>query len=331
MALLKKNSSALAFMVSVPMMVLGGYDALNNDVTLKVDDKVVQMSTFSGNVEELLEEKGIKVDSTDKVLPGLDAKLEDGMEVEFKNSFKVNLTVAGLQKEITTTEDTLKDLLTKQNVSVNRRDILSHPLNHKLQPNEKIDIVKVEEKIVKETQKIPYEVKTVLDNNLYKGETRKTKSGKLGEKQIAYKVVYHNGKPVNKIVVGENVTVEPTTEIVKKGTAEIRVASSRSSVSRGSTLQATSTSGVNMRVTATAYTGGGTTATGVPARYGVIAVDPRVIPYGTRVYIPQFGGTFVAADTGGAIKGNKIDVYLNSYSECMNFGRRTLDIVVLGR
>jgi uncharacterized protein YabE (DUF348 family) len=292
------------------------------------------MSTFSGNVEDLLKERGVQIDSTDKVLPGLGAKLEDGMEVEFKNSFKINLTVAGLQKEITTTENTVKDLLKNQNVSISRLDILSHPLNHKLQPNEKIDIVKVEEKIVKETQKIPYEVKTVNDSNLYKGETRKAKVGKLGEKQIAYKVVYHNGKPVNKMVVAENVTVEPTNEIIKKGTAEIRVASaalSRSSVSRGSTLQATSTSGINMTVTATAYTGGGTTSTGVPARYGLIAVDPRVIPYGTKVYIPQFGGTFVAADTGGAIKGSKIDIYLNSYSECINFGRQSLDIVVLGR
>ena len=329
MALLKKNSGALAFMVSVPMMVLGGYDALNNDVTLKVDDKVVQMSTFSGDVEELLEERGIKVDSTDKVLPGLDAKLEDGMEVVFKNSFKVNLTVAGLEKEITTTEDTLKDLLNKQNISVSRLDILSHPLNHKLQPNEKIDIVKVEEKIVKETVKIPYEVKTVLDNNLYKGETRKVKSGKLGEKHIAYKVVYHNGKPVNKIIVGENVTTEPTNEIIKKGTAEIRVASA--AVSRGSVSRETSTSGINMTVTATAYTGGGRTATGTKARYGVIAVDPRVIPYGTKVYIPKFGGTFVAEDCGGAIKGNKIDIYLNSYSQCINFGRQSIEIVVLGR
>lgn len=329
MAFLKKNSSALAFMVSVPMMVLGGYDALNNDVTLKVDDKVVQMSTFSGDVEDLLKERGIQIDSTDKVLPGLDAKLEDGMEVEFKNSFKINLTVAGLQKEITTTEDTVKDLLNKQNIRVSRLDILSHSLNHKLQPNEKIDIIKVEEKIVKETAKIPYEVKTILDDSLYKGETRKAKVGRLGEKQIAYKVVYHNGKPVNKIVVAENITVEPTNEIVKKGTAEIRVASAASSTR--SVSRSMSTSGINMTVTATAYTGGGITATGRPAAYGVIAVDPRVIPYGTKVYIPQFGGTFVAADTGGAIKGNKIDVYLNSYSECINFGRRTLDIVVLGR
>jgi uncharacterized protein YabE (DUF348 family) len=329
MAFLKKNSSALAFMVSVPMMVLGGYDALNNDVTLKVDDKVVQMSTFSGDVEDLLKERGIQIDSTDKVLPGLDAKLEDGMEVEFKNSFKINLTVAGLQKEITTTEDTVKDLLNKQNIRVSRLDILSHSLNHKLQPNEKIDIIKVEEKIVKETAKIPYEVKTVLDDNLYKGEIRKAKVGKLGEKQIAYKVVYHNGKPVKKIVVGENITVEPTNEIVKKGTAEIRVASA--AMSSRSVSRSMSTSGINMTVTATAYTGGGITATGRPAAYGVIAVDPSVIPYGTKVYIPQFGGTFLAADTGGAIKGNKIDIYLNSYSDCINFGRQSIDIVVLGR
>ena len=71
-----------------------------------------------------------------------------------------------------------------------------------------------------------------------------------------------------------------------------------------------------MNVVATAYTGYSTTSTGQKPVWGTIAVDPKVIPYGTKVYIPQFGRTFIANNTGGAIKGNKIDIFMNSKKEC---------------
>ena len=67
----------------------------------------------------------------------------------------------------------------------------------------------------------------------------------------------------------------------------------------------------------------------VIAKWGTIAVDPSVIPYGTKVYIPRFGKTFVAEDCGGAIKGNKIDIFMNSESECNSWGRRSITIQIL--
>ena len=72
----------------------------------------------------------------------------------------------------------------------------------------------------------------------------------------------------------------------------------------------TNTNRKHMSVVATAYTGDGITSTGTKPKWGTIAVDPSVIPYGTKVYIPQFGQTFIAEDCGGAIKGNKIDIYI---------------------
>ncbi|MBQ6631862.1 MAG: SH3 domain-containing protein, partial [Romboutsia sp.] len=85
-----------------------------------------------------------------------------------------------------------------------------------------------------------------------------------------------------------------------------------------------------MSVVASAYTGYSTTSTGQKPVWGTIAVDPRVIPYGTKVYIPQFGRTFIANNTGGAIKGNKIDIFMNTKKECYNWGRRTIEIQILG-
>ena len=74
--------------------------------------------------------------------------------------------------------------------------------------------------------------------------------------------------------------------------------------------------------------GAGITALGIPATYGIVAVDPNVIPLGSRVYIPGYGEA-LAADTGGAIYGNRIDLCMESYSEAMDFGRRYVTVFVL--
>ena len=72
----------------------------------------------------------------------------------------------------------------------------------------------------------------------------------------------------------------------------------------------------------------GLTAMGIPATYGVVAVDPDVIPLGSRVYIPGYGEA-IAADTGGAIYGYRIDLCMESYGEAMDFGRRNVTVFVL--
>ena len=98
----------------------------------------------------------------------------------------------------------------------------------------------------------------------------------------------------------------------------------------GEVLTYTST----MSVEATAYTGGGITATGTSARYGAIAVDPTVIPYGTKMYIVSDDGKWIygvatAEDCGGAIKGHIIDLYFDDYSTCIQFGRRNCTVYIL--
>ncbi len=76
--------------------------------------------------------------------------------------------------------------------------------------------------------------------------------------------------------------------------------------------------------------GGGSciTATGIPATHGVVAVDPDVIPLGTRVYIPGYG-VAIAADTGGMIEGEMIDLCMEDYDDCIQFGRRDIDVYIL--
>ena len=88
--------------------------------------------------------------------------------------------------------------------------------------------------------------------------------------------------------------------------------------------------GREMKVRATAYANDPITSTGKkPRPYHTLAVDPRVIPYGTRVYIPEFNKVFIAEDCGGAIKGNRIDIYMNNEYECRQWGVRNITIIIL--
>jgi 3D (Asp-Asp-Asp) domain-containing protein len=91
--------------------------------------------------------------------------------------------------------------------------------------------------------------------------------------------------------------------------------------------------GSALSMVATAYTAGcggcsGMTAIGIRAGRGIVAVDPHVIPLGTRLYIPGYGRA-IAGDTGGAIHGNRIDLGFDSYADAMQFGRRMIQVFVL--
>ena len=84
-----------------------------------------------------------------------------------------------------------------------------------------------------------------------------------------------------------------------------------------------------MTVSATAYSGDSTTSTMIKPYWGVIAVDPEVIPYGATVYIPYFDKYFVAEDCGGAIKDKRIDIFMNSEAECRKWGVRKISIEII--
>ena len=110
-------------------------------------------------------------------------------------------------------------------------------------------------------------------------------------------------------------------KIIRAGTRDIGVSQLYNQVKSVITMEATA-------YLPTDGGGDGITATGMRARHGVVAVDPDVIPLGTRVFIPGYGEA-IAADTGGDIVGNRIDVVLEDYGSAMQFGRRTVDVYIL--
>ena len=192
--------------------------------------------------------------------------------------------------------------------------------------------------VISETEKISYNTIKRLNSSLGAGSTEIVREGEEGEKTSKYRVKYENGVEMSRELLEENVTKNPVDRIVEYGsTDQIPV-----------TETETSSSNVKLNYkyviecNATAYdlsaeeNGGyaGQTATGVPLDKGVIAVDPRVIPLGSRVYIEALDGSWtygyaVAADTGGAIKGNRVDLCYRTRSECIQFGRRKCRVYIL--
>ncbi len=165
---------------------------------------------------------------------------------------------------------------------------------------------------------IPYETVYKDVQTIPKGTTKTYKNGINGTRTSEYLVKYVNGTETDRTFVGKTETA-PTNAIVYRGIG--------GTVNIGGVIYNYS---YRLEVQSTYYTGGGITATGLPASEEVIAVDPRVIPYGTKVYIPYVGNIRIAADTGGAVRGNTIDVYLNEDNPlCKGYGRRTFTVYIL--
>ncbi len=174
-------------------------------------------------------------------------------------------------------------------------------------------------------EEVPYDVIRRADSSQERGAQQVARRGATGSKEITVVDTYLDGKLVSSDQVGERILQPPVTEVVTYGTMD--------TASRG---------GQTFRfrralyLRATAYTAGkesnpvgdGYTATGVPARRGIVAVDPSVLPLNTRLYVEGYGYA-VAADTGGAIKGLRIDLCMDSLQEALDFGIRQVKVYVL--
>ena len=246
---------------------------------------------------------------------------------------EVVLVVNGQEIEVNSSQPDVQGVLEENDIDYDSNDIISEDLDTALENGMTIEVKKVETKTITESEEIPFDTVIKKDSSLLKGETEVSQKGKNGEKELIYELVYYDGELVQRSLVEENTTEKPEDKIVLKGTKvnnkSTSTTSTKTTTSSKSSSSAKSSLGRKMVVQATAYSGDGITSTGTVPKWGTIAVDPSVIPYGTKVYIPQFNKYFIAEDCGGAIKGNKIDIFMNSESECVNWGRRTIDIYIV--
>lgn len=246
--------------------------------------------------------------------------------VQIARAFPVSITADGATVTVNLASGTVADALEKAGLTCGEEDILSHPATDPLSSGMQITLDRVTGGQVSETVAVDYDTVKKETEELYVGETKVAQEGEEGEKVLAYSVTYINGEESDRELISSEVTKEPVDEIILVGTKV------RSTFKKTSSAPSSYKKVISM--TATAYSAGGTTATGLPAQWGVVAVDPKVIPLGTKVYVETpdgkyIYGTAIAADTGGAIKGYKIDICVNTRTEAYAFGRRTVNVYIL--
>ncbi|WP_346889413.1 3D domain-containing protein [Clostridium sp. UBA1056] len=306
---------------------------LRNTVEVVVDGQKVEITTLSKNVKTVLEDNGITVAQKDKISVELDSKVNHGDIIYINKAVNVKVVVDGKNLSIASAEKTVKDMLEAENIKVNQEDKVTPSIDENLQEGMTVEVTRVKKELVDEVQPIAFETETRNNSELKQGVEEVVQDGSNGERTITTEVVYENGKEVNRRVVKEVVSKNPINKILDIGTLVAVERPSRGSSSDqdfeySSVISCESTAYTSDRGDSGTVTATGTTVKRNPDGYSTVAVDPRVIPLGTKLYIEGYG-LAIAEDTGGAILGNKVDVYVNSYDEAVNWGRRQVNVYIL--
>lgn len=303
---------------------------MRKTITMKIDGKEETFVTYKRTVKDVLNTQGVVVNPKDKVQPALNSNVSEGDTISIKRAVSVEVIVGDKKIEIETAEDTIEDMLEVEKEELKDQGIeydagvdeVTPALDSKIEENLQVNLVNVEVKSELAKEAIDFDVIVEEDSSLESGLEETRQEGAAGEKEVVYEVVYKNGVEFSKSVKSSKVVAEPVNKIVAQGTRRVFASRDGQLLDYKSVLYCEST----------AYSGGGVTATGtVPVRdpngISTIAVDPRVIPLGSLVYVEGYGKA-VAADTGGAIKGNIIDVYVNSEQEAYSSWGRKYNVPV---
>ncbi len=278
--------------------------------TVHENGQALSLSTTAATVGEALREAGIRVYMADRIEPGLGAPLSSGMHVYLQRSRPVMVHVDGRTLRTRTHRSQVAHVLADLGIPLTGRDYTTPPLDATLGEQTTIDVIRVAERFLFQEEPIPFRVLWQPDPDLEIDNDRLLQDGEPGILERRLRLVYENGEEVSRTVESEYVAVPPVDKIYGYGTQivvrQLDTPSGPVEYWRVIRMLATSYSASTAGVPRTnPYYG--RTRLGLPMRFGLVAVDPNVIPLGTQVYVPGYG-IGLAADTGGAIRGRRIDL-----------------------
>ena len=315
---------AIILMFLLGVSVMATNLQVNNVKIILSNNYEMDVLTTKTKVGDVLEESHIVVLPDETVIPNKDAQITDNNIITITKASKEGQSVVKLAEE---------------NSEVSMEQLLS-------------DYTPIIEKVITEQVEIPYETitketqGTVEDSALNKV----IKQGKNGLKEVTYKVKFRNDIEIERTVLSETVLKEPVNKIVQ---VNKKAVTSRSNTTRtvASNPAATSANTLAKKVegktpvvrtfNTSAYCSckkccgktTGITSSGAKASTWCTLAAGKTYPVGTIIYIPYFknkpnGGWFVVQDRGGAISNTKLDVYMGSHSQAIQFGRRSLECYV---
>jgi uncharacterized protein YabE (DUF348 family) len=298
-----------------------------NKVNIVKDNEKKTIWTTAGTVAELLKEQNIVLGNHDQISPKPQTAIKGKMSIDIKIAFHLTYVDGGKEQQVWATSATVADFLTQQGIMLNELDRVEPSLTETISENGVVNVIRVEKVTDVVEEPVQFAVVTKKDDSLEKGKEKVLTAGVQGSVSRKYEVLLENGKEVARKLISEQNIKEKKDQVVAVGTKDLALQVSRGAVETGKEFYVSSTA-------YTAYCNGcsGRTATGLNLRANpnmkIIAVDPRIIPLGTKVYVEGYGYA-IAADTGGAIKGYKIDVFMPTNQDCYRWGRKKVKIKIL--
>lgn len=316
-----KRKLTIVFVLCFVMATLTGFVSTNKNVTVVADGNQKVISTVYNNPKSILKQAGINLQENDDYSVST-GDVKDNSIITVNRAVPVNIEIDGKTKTIKTAKKTVGELMSSLNLNEDKY-FVDQDKNAQINTNSKIKVLNVSTRLVLKDEVQPYNVIKEPDSSLIRGIDEVEQEGRNGLNRLLVRERYHNGVKINEEVIQTSQLVRPKDKIIREGIAE---PVAKNTVGLRSYSQV-----LYMEASAyLPYDGGGSgyTALGIPARYGVAAVDPNVIPLGTRLYIPGYGEA-IAADTGGAVNGYTIDLCMEDYTQAMSFGRRGVEVYIL--
>lgn len=286
--------------------------SLRRAVALTVDDGSVPfvIHTTAATVGEALTRAQVTLFLGDRVQPALGSRVRDGLRVVIQRSKPVLITADRRTVQTRTRGKTVGDALVELGVVVAGNDRVTPALSTPVRDNTLIKVVRVLEMMQIEREPIPFAATLVPDEQMEIDNQRLVQQGREGEHRKRFKVTQVDGQEISRLLIDDWVAAEPITRVVAYGTKltprildtpdgpitywrKIRAYATSYSPARSGTP-----------ITAPWY---GLTRIGLPARKGLVGVDPSVIPLGTWLYVPGYGKA-LAADTGSGLFGKWLDL-----------------------
>jgi 3D (Asp-Asp-Asp) domain-containing protein len=288
-----------------------------------------QHLTAAQTVGAFLKERGIVPGPRDYVHPAAGTPLADNVIIEYSPAVPVRLITATGTKTIVTTAEDVGALLEEQRVRLGPHDIVRPSLADPIVPYGTIRISRIVKWVTSEKRALVQRTVHEIDFSLPPGAVKILRHGQPGIALAMVDYTQTDGK-LRKHVLATRILRKPQDRVIAEGvgTTDAIADFAKHGLEKTSYIA----SGA-LDMIATAYTAGcigcsGYTASGYRAGHGIVAVDPSVIPLGTRLYIPGYGFA-IAGDTGGAIHGDRIDLGFDSLSDAMQFGRRPVKVYTL--
>ncbi len=306
-------------------------------------DRVVTYNSFATDPGEVLGQMGLALGESDSYTT---EPVGSGAAITIRRAENVSIRYHGKTMLVSGSGETVGELLSRLGLEVTGEDVVSHGMDVTVYDGMELSVdrtVTVEEVY---TKTLAHEVKQCSDPAVPAGTEDILIEGVDGELQCTASVTYRNGVEVRREVLSETVIQAPVTELIGVGTGSQPEPADPDALPVIGDGYITLPTGEVLRyyktdtVQATAYTHTDEgcdfiTSTGTTVRWGTVAVDPRYIPYGTRMFIMASDGSYIyglatAEDCGGAIKGDRMDLYMPTYEQCIQFGRRRCTIYFLG-